>query len=264
MGQVSLFGEPEAGQQDGSEAGTGPDAGAEPLPAVREFGREEALRFEKELLGVYLSDHPLTAVAGQMRRQGALSSDELKEQGDRQEVVVGGIVAAVVLRTTKKGQPMASVTLEDRTGTIPVTVFPKAYEEYARFLEKDRIILVRGKTSIREPVGAAARPEGADREDDDPPGIVEVHAEVIEPFQSAAPAPLHEPAVHVRLSRLQPGQLTLLRTLVSTFPGSARLLFRVPTSAREEWILARPTVLPSPKLVEALQSIVGRGEAWIE
>ena len=94
-------------------------------------------------------------IAAQMKRQGALSSEELKEQGDRQEVVVGGIVTALVPRTTKKGQPMASVTLEDLTGTIPVTVFPKAYEEFARFLEKDRIILVKGKTSIREPLGAA-------------------------------------------------------------------------------------------------------------
>src|SRR5207245_1612065 len=160
-----------SGEEIGHDAGTGS------LSIVREFSREEALRFEKDLLGVYLSDHPLSAVAAQMRRQGALSSEELKEQGDRQEVVVGGIVTALVPRTTKKGQPMASVTLEDLTGTIPVTVFPKAYEEFARFLEKDRIILVKGKTRIREPLGASARSEGTDRDEDDPPGIVEVHAD---------------------------------------------------------------------------------------
>ena len=62
----------------------------------------------------------------------------------------------------------------------------------------------------------------------------------------------------------RPAQLTLLRTLVSSYPGSARLFLHVPTSGREEWILAKLMVSTSSKLVEALQSIVGRGEAWIE
>src|SRR2546428_12789166 len=113
-----------------------------------------------------------------MGRQGALSSEELKEQGDRQEVIVGGIITALVPRTTKKGQPMASVTLEDLTGSIPVTVFPRAYEEYAKYLEKDRIVLVKGKTSVRERVGATEEDEAAD--------IVEVHADEVIPFQTAA------------------------------------------------------------------------------
>jgi DNA polymerase-3 subunit alpha len=268
MGQVSLFGNGsiEVGDDPATDTATTEelsDAGGS-LPVVREFSQEEALRFEKELLGVYLSDHPLTAVAEQMRRQGALSSEELKEQGDRQEVVVGGIVLAVVPRTTKKGQPMASVTLEDLTGSIPVTVFPKAYEEYGRYLEKERILLVKGKTSIREPLGASARAEGADRDEDEAPGIVEVHADEIIPFQAAAAVMMHEPAVHVRLTRVRPGQLTLLRTMVCSYPGSVVLFFHVATAAHEERIMSRLTVAASPKLIEALQSIVGRGEAWLE
>jgi DNA polymerase-3 subunit alpha len=247
MGQESLFGEATEEEEDQAEA---------PLPTVREFSKEEALRFEKDLLGVYVSDHPLTAVAPRLRRQGVLSSEELKEQGDRQDVLVGGIIAGLVHRTTKKGQPMASVTLEDLTGAIPVTVFPRAFEEYARYLEKERIILVRGKTSIRESVAAV--------EEEEATGIVEVHAEEIIPFHSGAEVPVHEPAVHVRLTRLRSGELNLLRTVAASHPGSARLLLHVPTRGREEQVLARLTVAASPKLVEALQAIVGRGEAWVE
>jgi DNA polymerase III subunit alpha len=248
MGQESLFGEGQAAEDEEEEEVA--------LPVVREFGRDEALRLEKDLLGVYVSDHPLTAVAAQFRRQGVLSSEELKEQGDRVDVTVGGIIAGLVPRTTKKGQPMASVTLEDLTGTMPVTVFPKAFEEYARVLEKDRIVLIKGKTSIRERVGAV--------EEDEATGIVEVHADEIIPYNAPIALPTHEPAVHVRLARARPADLTLLRTLASSHPGSARLLIHVPTTAGEERVVAKLMVAASPKLVEALQSVVGRGEAWVE
>jgi DNA polymerase-3 subunit alpha len=247
MGQESLFGEAQTEEGEEEEVA---------LPVVREFGRDEALRFERDLLGVYVSDHPLTLVSAQFRRQGVLSSEELKEQGDRQDVTVGGIIAGLVPRTTKKGQPMASVTLEDLTGNIPVTVFPKAYEEYAKYLEKDRIVLVKGKTSIRERIGAA--------EEDDAPGIVEVHADEIIPYQITAAARMHEPAIHVRLSRARPSELNLLRNIAASYPGGARLLFHIPTAEREEQVLAKLTVMASPKLVEDLQVIVGRGEAWVE
>jgi DNA polymerase-3 subunit alpha len=248
MGQESLFGEGQSNEDEEEE-----DVA---LPVVRELGRDEALRQEKELLGVYVSDHPLTAVAAQFRRQGVLSSEELKEQGDRLDVTVGGIIAGLVPRTTKKGQPMASVTLEDLTGTMPVTVFPKAYEEYARHLEKDRIILVKGKTSIRERVGA--------QEDDEASGIVEVHADEIIPYNAPVALPTHEPAVHVRIARARTADLSLLRTVASAHPGSARLLLHVRTPAGEERVAAKLTVAASPRLVEALQAVVGRGEAWVE
>jgi DNA polymerase-3 subunit alpha len=247
MGQESLFGEAPTEAAEAEEVA---------LPVVREFGREEALKLEKELLGVYVSDHPLTAVGAQLRRQGALSSEALKEYGDRQEVTVGGIIAGLVPRTTKKGQPMAQVTLEDLTGTIPVTVFPRAFEEFGRYLEKDQIVLIQGRTSIRERVGAT--------EEDEAPGIVEVHADEIIPFRAGAIAPVHEPAVHIRLTRARPGELALLRTVACSYPGSARLFLHVPTQEREERVVARLTVAASPKLVEALQAIVGRGEVWVE
>ncbi len=247
MGQESLFGGPVEDDEEETEA---------PLPAVREFTKDEALRFEKDLLGVYVSDHPLTAIAARLRRQGVLSSEELKEMGDRQDVTVGGIIAGLVPRTTKKGQPMASVTLEDLTGTMPITVFPKAYEEYAKFLEKERIVLVRGKTSLRERVGAT--------EEDDSPGIVEVHADEIIPFRAGAAPEIHEPAVHVRLAPMRPGELNLVRTVAASHPGSARLFLHVRTAAREEQVLARLTVAASPRLCEALQAILGRGAAWVE
>jgi hypothetical protein len=93
---------------------------------------------------------------------------------------------------------------------------------------------------------------------------VEVHADEIIPFQAAAVSLTHEPAVHVRLSRARSSELNLLRSIASSYPGSARLLFHVPTGAREEQVMAKLTVMASPKLVEALQAVVGRGGAWLE
>src|SRR5262249_31140571 len=148
--------------------------------------------------------------------------------------------------------------------SIPVTVFPKVYEEYARLLEKDRLILVKGKTSIRERLGANPRAELTDREDEEVPGIVEVHAEEILPLQNSASPRAREPALHVRLARARSQELNLLRALFTSSPGSARLFLHIPVAGREEWVLANLTVVASRRLVEALQGLVGRGEVWVE
>ena len=93
---------------------------------------------------------------------------------------------------------------------------------------------------------------------------MEVHADEIIPYNAPPAQATHEPAVHVRLVRARPADLTLLRTVASSHPGGARLLLHVSTPKGEERVMAKLTVAASPKLVEALQAIVGRGGAWVE
>jgi len=250
LGQNSLFGEDASEADEPAEQDLG-------LPAdVTNFSRDELLVMEKELLGVYVSDHPLRDLGPTLKKHGAVTSEELKELSDRQEVTVGGIISAIVPRTTKKGLPMASVTLEDLTGSIPVTVFPKFYEQMGNQLAKDKIVLFRGKTSVRDSVV---------EDEDGAAAIVEVHAEALIPFtngngQGSRPTP----AVHVRLSRVRGNDLHVLRNIFAAYPGDARLLFHIENGSKTERVLAEMRVQPSAKMLQEVQQIVGRGTAWVE
>ena len=128
-GQTSLF---DLGAADAA-------AFERPLPTATEVPVRERLRWEKELLGLYLSEHPMGEVAEQVGRfVTAYSSDLRDESLDGQRVVVGGIVTGVRTVITKAKATMAIVTLEDLQGTIEVVVFPRLYEQTAGDLARRR------------------------------------------------------------------------------------------------------------------------------
>jgi hypothetical protein len=117
-----------------------------PLPAATEVPVRERLRWEKELLGLYLSEHPMGEVAEQVGRfVTAYSSDLRDESLDGQRVVVGGIVTGVRTVITKAKASMAIVTLEDLQGTIEVVVFPRLYEQTLSTWRDGEILLVAGR-----------------------------------------------------------------------------------------------------------------------
>jgi hypothetical protein len=135
-GQTSLF---DLGADD-------PAAFERPLPAATEVPVRERLRWEKELLGLYLSEHPMGEVAERVGRfVTAYSSDLRDESLDGQRVVVGGIVTGVRTVITKAKATMAIVTLEDLQGTIEVVVFPRLYEQSTGTWRDGEILLVAGR-----------------------------------------------------------------------------------------------------------------------
>ena len=117
-----------------------------PLPNATEVPVRERLRWEKELLGLYLSEHPMGEVAEQVGRfVTAYSSDLRDELLDGQRLVVGGIVTGVRVVITKAKATMAIVTLEDLQGTIEVVVFPRLYEQTMGTWRDGEILLVAGR-----------------------------------------------------------------------------------------------------------------------
>ena len=117
-----------------------------PLPTATEVPVRERLRWEKELLGLYLSEHPMGEVAEHVGRfVTAYSSDLRDESLDGQRVVVGGIVTGVRVVITKAKSTMAIVTLEDLQGTIEVVVFPRLYEQTMGTWRDGEILLVAGR-----------------------------------------------------------------------------------------------------------------------
>ncbi len=121
-----------------------------PLPATPEAPMRTRLRWEKELLGLYLSEHPMGEVAAQVGQfVNAYSGDLTDESLEGQRIVVGGIVTGIRMVITKAKASMAIVTMEDLQGTIEVVVFPRLYETTGPIWRDGSILLVAGRVDHR-------------------------------------------------------------------------------------------------------------------
>lgn len=141
-GQMSLFGE-ETGISFGAY-----ESILAHLHEVENIPRREMLNWERELVGLYVTDHPLKAVMGQLQRVISHTSAELIEAGEAahgQPVIIAGLVTNLRTFFTKRGEPMAVMTIEDITGTISAVMFPRIWAEFQDLVDEDAVLVVRGK-----------------------------------------------------------------------------------------------------------------------
>ena len=142
-GQTNLF----EGLADASVGGGG--GGSHPPVPAGEFEKKELLAGERETLGLFVSSHPLSDIADQLRRKVDVPIRELENRKEGETVTIGGLVSSVRQTMTKKGDPMAFVQLEDTTGVVEVVVFSKAFTAARPLLEQDRIVIVKGRVDQR-------------------------------------------------------------------------------------------------------------------
>ena len=116
---------------------------------VPEADRRETLNWERELIGMYMGEHPLVPYLSEIRRVVTHFSSNLGEAAHEEKVRVAGMVTAIRPYQTKNGKMMAWVTLEDLTGTIELVVFPRNWEKYQFALEVGGVILVEGKADAK-------------------------------------------------------------------------------------------------------------------
>lgn len=125
---------------------------------VGEYEKEELLSFEKEVLGIYISGHPLEKYETMWRKNiSALTSDfQLDEETNKSQVedesrqIIGGMITAKTVKYTRTGKPMAFVTLEDLVGTVEVIVFPKDYEKYRSLLDEEKKVFIKGHVNAED------------------------------------------------------------------------------------------------------------------
>ena len=110
-----------------------------------EFDKSDRLKFEKEMLGLYVSDHPLLGVEAALRRKVDCWRRRGAEREDGSVLVLGGVITRLARKFTKKGDQMAVFVLEDLDSTIEVTVFPRALMEQGHKLVDDAIVTVKGR-----------------------------------------------------------------------------------------------------------------------
>ncbi len=149
-GQISLF-------QTSSDAMSAGDVAGN-LPDVANFDKDDLLAMEKEMTGVYITDHPLNKYADRIRKVATVTSEELsrlQEEGDHmikdgQTVIVAGMITGKKTLVTKSKKLMAFVDMEDMYGAVEVVVFPNVYERCLKDVEEDRVVAIRGKVDVKE------------------------------------------------------------------------------------------------------------------
>ena len=128
------------------------------MPQVEEYPKEIILTFEKEVLGIYLSGHPLERYRNMMEKMiSAKTSDfqpddetGIPEVYDNQKVIVGGMITDKTIKYTKNNKVMAFLTVEDLVGTVEVVVFPRDYEKCQMFLNEDARLFIQGRVSAED------------------------------------------------------------------------------------------------------------------
>ena len=233
-GQAQLF--------DAMDAGGDPAHDAR-LPDVEPWTGSEQLAFEKESLGLYLSGHPIDDYRDQLEAAGARTLDA--PGAADATVFVGGIISGYRQRKTRQGAPMAVFTLEDRTGSVEVVVFPKTYERCGGVLDADRLVVVSGRLDRGEEV----------------PRLMAEDVRPIESLRGAVGRTLS-----IRLSADRHGRETL-RALADLFdlhrgPSWIRLRLELPgrrPPLRVEARLTEARIRPSEQLARAAEQICGQG-----
>ncbi|HEU6446160.1 MAG TPA: OB-fold nucleic acid binding domain-containing protein, partial [Gaiellaceae bacterium] len=175
-----------------------------------EFEKSELLALEKESLGLYVSEHPLAAVKDQLTRKTDCRLSEVAARRDGEIVTVGGMVGALKQVTTRKGDPMVFVQLDDITGSAEVVVFNSVYLASQELLQQDAILVVKGRVDHKQA------------------GETKVIAMEVTAF--AAAQTVTEVRLRVDARKAPAGLLKDLKLLMKDFPGEAAVIMSVDTS----------------------------------
>jgi DNA polymerase-3 subunit alpha len=206
---------------------------------VREADKNELLGMEKETLGLYVSEHPLHAVRDQLRRKTDASLAELERRRDGEVVTVGGIVSALKQLTTKKGEPMVFLRLDDVTGGAECVVFNSVYAAARELCVADRILIVKGRVDHKQE------------------GDTKLIAMEVSAFEAAAERRDVTLKIDARAARA--GIVRELATLVRDFPGDSRvhLLLEMSEGTRELVLGPQFKVKPVPDFFAEAKALLG-------
>jgi DNA polymerase-3 subunit alpha len=172
-----------------------------------EFDKSERLAFEKEMLGLYVSDHPLLGAERALRRNADCTIAELLEREDGATATVGGVITNLQRKFTKKGDPMAVFILEDLQSAIEVMVFPKTMLDHGYKLQPDAVVTVKGRVDGRE----------------ETPKLMCLELNVVEVVADDAP-PLRLKLPALSLSEERIGTL---KRLLSEHPGESQVFLHI-------------------------------------
>jgi DNA polymerase III subunit alpha len=231
----------QAAKQKSMFEGLAPQEEDDWLPEAPPWDRSVKLAREKEALGVYLSGHPLDAYRGRLRAAIRVTTADLAEIPDSQEVALGIVVTSIKEKVSKRGGRLAILTVEDLAGSVEVLVFGELYESAKDYLHQPSLPLWLRGAVIQEENGPKLR------------------ALEIAPLEGSLPAMPEKVEVRLKASMVFPEQLVQLKEIFKQHPGPIPV-FLLFLDAREDPILAVPRGLaltPSAELAAAVNRLFG-------
>src|SRR4051794_34886295 len=210
-----------------------------PTISTEEFEKSELLRLEKESLGLYVSEHPLHSIRDQLRRKTDCALADVERRRDGEVVTVGGIVSALKHLTTKKGEPMVFMRLDDVTGGSEVVVFNSVYAHSRELCTMDRILIVKGRIDHKQE------------------GETKLLAMEVAPFEAVAERKEITIKIDARIARA--GVVRDLAMLVKDFPGESRvnLLLEMSDGPRQLVLGPQYKVKPVPDFFAEAKALLG-------
>lgn len=212
-----------------------------PLPNVPRWSDQQLLQMEKEVLGFYVSSHPLARHAGKIRHFATATTATLAEKEDGSLVTIGGLIAEVRLRTDKNNRRYAQIVLEDMEGVVTVWIFNKTYETCRDLLHEDAMIFVQGKL---------------DRSREEPT----IKADLVIPFDEVEERLTDHAVLTLDAPGLGEDQLDALQDLLRAHRGEVPLYLRVRAHNRRLAIIRTGrefSIKPSARLKEEITRLLG-------
>ncbi len=236
IGQDSLFG--------GLEDDDGFTGAVVQVPEVPEWDKRALLAYEREMLGLYVSDHPLNGLERALGRLSDVSIGELITDEDRAEggqVTVAGLITQVVRKTTRKGDLYAVITVEDLEGAVTIMVFPRDYQLSSTLLVEDSVVLVKGRVK---------------RGRDDTVELIATDITVPDLQRGAEDRPV---VITMPATRVTPPVVEQLKDVLGTHPGVAEVHLQLRSASRTRVLRLdeRLRVDPGPALIADLKALLG-------
>jgi DNA polymerase-3 subunit alpha len=193
---------------------------------------------EKETLGLYVSEHPLAPLRAELRAKTDATIAELERRRDGETVVVGGIVGDVKQLTTKRGEPMVFMRLDDVTGGIDCVVFNSTYAASSELCVPDRILIVKGRVDHKE-------------------GETKLVAQEVNAFEAVAAK--REVRLRIDATQTPAGVIRDLAAVIRDFPGESRVLVDCVTSQGSVMYAfgSRYRVEPAPDFYAEVRALLG-------
>ena len=243
IGQFDLFGDA-FGDGGGLGGGLGGAVGLTAAIPDVEWSKRELLGFEREMLGLYVSDHPLAGLEGLLAKAADTPISALSEEGavaDGTVVTLAGMLTGVQRRITKQGKPWASAALEDLGGGVETLFFPNTYELVGSHLADDAIVIVKGRVDRR----------------DDTPRLMALDLSLPDVSLAEENRPL---VLALPANRCTPPLVERLKEILVSHPGNAEVHVRLTHGTRVTLLRLGPyTVDPTTALKGDLKALLGPG-----
>lgn len=209
------------------------------LPDVKEWPEPQLLSFEKDMLGFYVSGHPLARYAKQLKRFVSCSTLNLHEHKDQDTIKIVGLIAKIKQTLTRvKQEKMAILKVEDLNGAVEALVFPRAYQKISRYIQLNTVVHIRGTLSLKE----------------DTPKII---VEDLFPFEEIYKLIT---AMNINLSAIRENIFESLKALLADYRGNIPVYLHLdtPAKSRVQLVVGQNLyVSPSEKLIEEIDNLLG-------